>query len=324
MPSFSLLGALEFRSVISSLQQEATGSTLDAFEPLLTPYPGGHYHNFGHSRSRSHGSLRSGSPQLSDSSSDVPLNDRSPLPPPLLLPTDDLGHFLREAPPIATDSDAGPQIPQIVHTPASPRSETNGELANHTRPTRRQRIRCALSHASHILFPTLHEFYAKSLVGKVAAVFATPAVFLLTITLPVVVRSYDSTVRHEKTPSIVHALSTEDGIERTLVAEEEVTEDLQFNKWLMAVQCVFGPVFCAAVLFSTLAYRIVFYMKESDILCRGFRRWAMDPLRDWFGKRRCRNISGDLRRQRRSPRVASGPLLHGFSCRYGLDHGHRR
>jgi sodium/potassium/calcium exchanger 6 len=282
MPSFSLLGALEFRSVISSLQQEATGSTLDAFEPLLTPYPGGHYHNFGRSRSRSHGSFRSGSPQLSDSSSDVPLNDRSPLPPPPLLPADDLGHSLQEAPLISTDSDAGPQIPQIqiVHTPASPHSETNGELANHTQPTRRQQIRCALSHASHILFPTLHEFHAKSLVGKVAAVFATPAVFLLTVTLPVVVRSYDSTVRHEKTPSIVHTLSTEDGIEHTLIAEEEVPEDLQFNKWLIAVQCVFGPVFCAAVLFSTLVYRIIFYMKESDILCRGFRTRAMDPLRD--------------------------------------------
>jgi sodium/potassium/calcium exchanger 6 len=274
MPSFSLLGALEFRSVISSLQEEAAGSTLEAFEPLLTPYPGGHYHSFGRSRSRSHGSIRSGSPQLSDSSSDVPLNDRSPFPS-RLLPVDDSGSSLRE-PLITTDSDAGPQIPQIVHTPASPSSETNMDLVHHTPPTRRQRIRRVLTHALHILFPTLHEFHKKSLLGKVAAVFAAPAVFMLTVTLPVVVRSYDSpSYRHEKTPSVViHTLSVDDGIERTLVAEEEVLEEmqeLQFNKWLMAVQCVFGPVFCAAVLFSTLVYLGLFSdMKGSEILCRGF------------------------------------------------------
>jgi sodium/potassium/calcium exchanger 6 len=30
--------------------------------------------------------------------------------------------------------------------------------------------------------------------------------------------------------------------------------ELKFNKWLMAVQCAFGPLFCTAVLFSTSVY----------------------------------------------------------------------
>jgi sodium/potassium/calcium exchanger 6 len=125
----------------------------------------------------------------------------------------------------------------------------------------------------HVLFPTLHEFHSKSLLGKIAAVFATPAVFMLTVTLPVVVRPYDSQGYPEKTPSTNHTLSIidEDGNEPTLVAEEEQMREFQFNKWLMAIQCVFGPVFCTAVLFSTLVYLGSFsHVKISDISYRGY------------------------------------------------------
>jgi len=87
------------------------------------------------------------------------------------------------------------------------------------------------------------------------AVFAAPSVFALTVTLPVVVRSYDIPgYRYEKAPSIVNTHSTfeEEGIERTLVAEEEPAEihEMEFNKWLMAIQCAFGPLFVTAVLFK--------------------------------------------------------------------------
>ena len=61
-----------------------------------------------------------------------------------------------------------------MHTPTFPRSETNGELAN-LQSTRYQQIRCPLSLTSHILFPTLHEFYAKSLLGIVVAIFVAQA-----------------------------------------------------------------------------------------------------------------------------------------------------
>lgn len=269
MPSFSLVGALEFRSVISSLQQDAAGSSLGTFEPRLTPYIGGHYHGIGHSRSRSH----SGSIHTSDASSDVPLSDRSPLPRASHLAPDQ-GPSLPESPLILINSDTEPRIPEISHTPASPRSDDSGDIAHYEVATRRQTVHLALERMCHILFPTMHEFKTKSLLGKVAAVFAAPAVFALTITLPVVVRPYDSLGdRYEKAPNTINVFE-EDGIERTLVAEDVVLgemHELRFNKWLMAVQCALGPLFCTAVLFSTSIFLVFLSQNEknSDSLCRG-------------------------------------------------------
>ncbi|KAI0303818.1 Sodium/calcium exchanger protein-domain-containing protein [Multifurca ochricompacta] len=260
MPSFSLVGALEFRSVISSLQQEAAGSSLSAFEPPLTPYPGGHYHGYGHSRSRSRGSVHSGSVNAWDASLDVPLNDRSPLASIPSLPSDDLDPRSEEAPLIFIGSGVETQIPEIYHTPASPRLDTNGDHTLHIASTRHQGVGLVLARAFHILFPTLHEFQTKSLLGKAVAVLATPAVFALTITLPVVVEPYHSArYRHEKAQSINDTLVTfeEDGTERILIAEDEVQEKMpgfQFNKWLMAVQCTLGPLFCVAVFFKGATY----------------------------------------------------------------------
>lgn len=267
LPSFSLVGALEFRSVISSLQQEAAGSSLGAFEPLLTPFPGGHYHSFSRSRSRSGSSIRSGSAHTSEASSDVPLSARSPLSS-APLPPDDLAPSSQEEAPLILIDSTMPRIPEISYTPASPLLDTNRDVAHLTVATRHQGVCLVLTRAFHILFPTLHKFHTKSLLAKVSAVFAAPSVFALTITLPVVVRPYNSVgCRHEKAPSMISALSTfeEDGIERTLIAEEQVLEEmheLQFNKWLMAVQCAFGPLFCAAVLFSMLIYLCFFLSSE--------------------------------------------------------------
>ena len=42
--------------------------------------------------------------------------------------------------------------------------------------------------------------------------------------------------------------------------EEEVAEEmheLKFNKWLMAVQCTLGPLFCVAILFGASPLRDV-------------------------------------------------------------------
>jgi sodium/potassium/calcium exchanger 6 len=49
----------------------------------------------------------------------------------------------------------------------------------------------------------------------------------------------------------------EEGVERTLTAEAVVEKEMHdpgFNKWLMAVQCALGPVFCATVLFCWSSY----------------------------------------------------------------------
>ena len=79
---------------------------------------------------------------------------------------------------------------------------------------------------------------------------------LLTLTLPVVVTPYESahTPREKMLGSDPNLIDfEEEGVERVLIAEEEVQEDMHgmgFNKWLTAAQCTFGPLFCVGVLFS--------------------------------------------------------------------------
>ncbi|KAH9058375.1 Sodium/calcium exchanger protein-domain-containing protein [Lactarius vividus] len=236
MPSFSLVGALEFRSVISSLHQDAAGSSLNAFEPPLTPYPGGHYHGYSHSRSISRGSAYREGANIWETSSDVPLNDRSPLPPAPPLPIDDSDRLPTETPLILIDGDIEPLIPEITPLPESSRSD-----CNHANTPPRCRP-CWFPRFPHP-FPTLHGFRTKTLLGKAAAVLAAPAVF------PYVSAHH----RHEKAQSANNTLISfeEDGIERALIADEAGQEDeLHFNKWLMGVQCILGPLFCVGVLFK--------------------------------------------------------------------------
>lgn len=246
MPSFSLVGALEFRRIVSSLQQEASGSSLSLFEGPHSPYPGGHYHH--RSRSASHTPQVDDQQDPWDATLGVPLDERSPL--------------------LADDQHVEPdqhqQIPMISHTPASPLpSETDTESQHshfhmhHAAPSRWRRIARVLGHTFHVLFPTLHGFRSKSFLGKIAAVLAAPAVMALTLTLPVVVTAYhDSSREREK----LHGGGSEnrlidfeeEGVERALIAEDEVEEEmheLKYNKWLMAVQCTLGPLFCVAILF---------------------------------------------------------------------------
>ncbi|RPD61064.1 hypothetical protein L226DRAFT_462458 [Lentinus tigrinus ALCF2SS1-7] len=259
MPSFSLVGALEFRRVVSSLQRDAAASTLSHFESPLTPYS--------YRRSRRGTSSASRSPMRSpnthnferdpwDAALGVPLNERSPpriVAPPLHETPQDVGELT--------------PIPSISHTPASPTalSETDAESQTFVADTPHSRAMGVLAHVGHILFPTLHNFGTKSFLGKIAAVLAAPAVMALTLTLPVVVTSYEAPGASEKKhahPSAGAGESRlidfeEEGMERTLIAEEEVEEglhDLQFNKWLMAVQCCLGPLFCVAVLLDGVTH----------------------------------------------------------------------
>jgi sodium/potassium/calcium exchanger 6 len=133
------------------------------------------------------------------------------------------------------------------------------------------------------LFPSLHHFRSKTVLGQIASVFAAPAVMLLTLTLPVVVTPYESRHHsHEKTPGQEDNLIDfeEEGVERILIAEEEVEEEMHgmpFNKWLTAVQCICGPLFCAAVLFGN-AKQVYFITSTRLILALGgnaYQIWAM-------------------------------------------------
>ncbi len=253
MPSFSLVGALEFRRVVSSLQRDAAASTLSHFESPLTPYS---YRRARGTSSASRSPLRTPNSNLHnlerdpwDAALGVPLDERSP---PRIIAAP-----LHETPP---DVGELAPIPSIAHTPASPTapSETDAESQTYVADTPSARAMSVLAHVGHILFPTLHNFGTKSVLGKIAAVLAAPAVMALTVTLPVVVTSYQDPGASEKkyshSPGATESRLIdfeEEGVERTLIAEEEVEEgmhDLQFNKWLMAVQCCLGPLFCVAVL----------------------------------------------------------------------------
>lgn len=244
MPSFSLVGALEFRRIVSSLQQNAAGSSLNVFD-TPSPYPGGHYHSRSRSVSRTPGS------ETRDPWDAVPLDDRSP---PQIA-----------TPPPNSSEDISP-VPIISHTPASPvasEADTEVQHPTHTRPSRRQQVARVFGHAFHLIFPTLHGFRTKPFLGKIAAILAAPAVMVLTLTLPVVVTAYEDGGRerekhhHAQSPMEVRDSRLvdfeEEGVERALIAEEVVAEEmheLKFNKWLMAVQCTLGPLFCVAILFG--------------------------------------------------------------------------
>ena len=286
MPSFSLIGALEFRRVVASLQHEAAGNSLNIFDTPISPYPGGHYHQ--HTSSHHHRMYSNGShtrtPALSFSdegqdpwdaalarSHGVPLSQRVSISMDDEAPQDGTLRVPdHEAPPV-------PPIPAIACTPASP-SEADMSMATETSsipyvpPTRRQKLFRTLSVIWHVLFPTLHNFRSKSFLGMIAAVFAAPAVMALTLTLPVVVSDHEHDGAHsEKVDGYpggefgsgrgdVGRLVDfeEEGVgQRTLVADDDVDDDeedavheLKFNKWLMAVQCAIAPLFCVSILFG--------------------------------------------------------------------------
>ncbi len=124
--------------------------------------------------------------------------------------------------------------------------------------SRRRRWMHVVRRILHTLFPSLYHFGDKTVAGKLASLFAAPAVMMLTLTLPVVVMKYEhahNSPRHVPEGRLVDF--EEEGIERVLVAEEEAKDeihDMDYNKWLTAVQCVAGPLFAVSVLFSAFCF----------------------------------------------------------------------
>ncbi|KAJ3926414.1 MAG: Sodium/calcium exchanger protein-domain-containing protein [Lentinula lateritia] len=255
MPSFSLVGALEFRQVVASLRNEASSSSLNIFDSPVTPYAGGHYHSRPRSRPRT--------PATHDHDRDpwdaaLALDERSPHVHVIPAPSDshpgspDLNsssYF--DDPPTSISS----SIPTISHTPASPTGTESDAEYPHLPLSKWQRSKHTFGACYHTLFPTLHRFRSQSVLGQIASIFAAPAVMLLTLTLPVVVTPYISTHHAREKLDNSHNLIDfeEEGIERVLIAEEEVEDEMHgvgFNKWLTSVQVLLGPLFCIAVLFS--------------------------------------------------------------------------
>jgi solute carrier family 24 (sodium/potassium/calcium exchanger), member 6 len=267
LPSFSIIGALEFREVVQSLRREASAnSSLGMFESPVTPYAGGHYHSPYSTirRGRRPASIMSQGEDLSNS---VPLLDTRTRP---TSPVQDTAYYAsapgRLQPNEADDyfsatNNMNASVPSILRTPASP-TLSDGQEVLYTPPTGKQRILDVLWQIFHTAFPTLAHFPDSSWMGRIAGIFAAPAVFLLTITLPVVVTRHEESHAKVEKPIItidnaplIEFNDEEDAMERVLYAEEEMQEEmreLSYSKWLMAVQCVMGPLFCVVVLYAGL------------------------------------------------------------------------
>lgn len=264
LPSYSLLGALEFRTAVNQLlQQSSAGPNVHVLDASpITPYAAGHYHN----PLLSHSSRRGSESDVADTESnpweaslgglplderhhDESLNGSTALQPPHT-------HLRVQTDSVALSSGAGA-------SPISPSLRSPASEIEPRKRSKRQRVKSILKDIFHTLFPTLYDFRHKSIVGMVAALFAAPAVLSLTLTLPVVVTPQPAEDVPEKVltpagPTLGTLIDfEEEGVERALVAEEIVEEELhelQFNKWLMVVQCICGPLFCVSVLFSSSAH----------------------------------------------------------------------
>ncbi len=250
MPSFSLVGALEFRHVVESLRQDAPDATMNMFDSIpslhsQTPYAGGHYHSHPHSRSRTRTPSREIDPW--DTALSVPMNDRSP-PQLILTPAQDEPETMHMY-------ESGHLDEMSQSSISIPRTLSDGDDTDSTFvPPATSKLIYVLREVYHTLFPSMHHFHNQSVLGKVASLFAVPAVMLLTITLPVVVTPYDHDhSAHEKMADSHNLIGfEEEGEERALLAEDIMQEQLHgvtFSKWLTAVQCVLGPLFCIGVLF---------------------------------------------------------------------------
>lgn len=260
IPSFSLVGALEFRDVVSSLRKQAAATSLGIFESPVTPYAGGHYHTRISSTRSPLASLRSSMDEATLNG--LRLGTRShggTISPHSMIRSEPRDFLSSDADDYFSNPSHGQQpVPTIFRTPASPAmsaSDADSEEQLYTPQTKSQRVSAALLQTGHTLFPTLHNFQSQTIVMKIARLFAAPAVLFLTLTLPVVVTPYPNA--HPAPEKLYDGDARlvdfeEEGMERVLIAEEEVEtmHELSFSKWLMAAQCVFGPLFCVKVLFG--------------------------------------------------------------------------
>jgi len=287
LPSFSLIGALEFRSVVTALRRESNTSALEIFQQSpITPFAAGHYPRRSGTPATLHGSLsRDGSLELPHVHEPRGhLSERNPWESTLGQPRDDSlspedarsSHrpsVLQLPPPLAGKSPV-PSIHIIDDEEGdvqSPGTETSfaEDTSPRPPPSKRQRLQSAFTRTMRVLFPTLVYFTDKSFVGMVVALFAAPAVLALTVTLPVVFTPQGDSKTIEKgteaTRSPLDGGGAEgqlidyddEGADWALVAEDIVGEEmheLRLNKWLMATQCVLGPLFCAAVLLGGIKH----------------------------------------------------------------------
>jgi hypothetical protein len=120
----------------------------------------------------------------------------------------------------------------------------------------------------HTLFPTLLDFGSKSWLQKILAVIAIPAVFCLTITLPVVDNETvdaDGEIKLPSGPSspttILSSLpDASSDVVRPVSSDGEMTVPPRgWNRWLTGVQCICAPLFMTFVFFRIFPNDIAHY-----------------------------------------------------------------
>ncbi|KIJ52641.1 hypothetical protein M422DRAFT_26210 [Sphaerobolus stellatus SS14] len=243
LPSFSLLRALEFRDVVASLQHQSSAMTLSAFEAPLTPFTGRSIR----SRVSSVGTLRDEINPF-DEALERQFN---------------LDRLRTEGSPDIGPSEAATGLNGHAHILST--STADDEL-HYRPPTFWQRIQHTIYRISQIIFPHLHNFSHKSIASIFVGIFATPGVLALTLTIPVVTTSMEEGV-HLRSP-VDDTINThlldfeEDGVERVLVAEDELKDELYggaYHKWLTAFQCAIGPIFCVSMVMG-MGHNMFWYL----------------------------------------------------------------
>ncbi|EUC64802.1 sodium/calcium exchanger protein [Rhizoctonia solani AG-3 Rhs1AP] len=265
LPSFSLLGALEFRTVVNSLHGSSTAGTLSMFDAPVSPYAAGHYHrrlsivSSGSAASSVRRGAVTAPPAMDqadleeqrdpwDAAFSLQLSERGGANNgAALAPAAEIHRTKSPVPsihvfsPSTLSNGAGPAGPRKLFVPEDAQVQPQWKLV--------------LCQVMHTLFPSLVDLPSRPWLWKIVAVCSAPAIFALTLTLPVVVndpKSESSPGEGPVTPLLVDydESDAEDEIIQAHMEAEEHVHDVHFNKWLTAVQCALSPVFCVSVLFS--------------------------------------------------------------------------
>lgn len=108
------------------------------------------------------------------------------------------------------------------------------------------------------LFPTLVDFESKTWFQKILSVIAVPAVFCLTITLPVVDTEQSDAEGELKLPSgqaspTILVSPLPDGSSELFhpLADEDAMVPRAWNRWLTGIQCIFAPLSITFIFFGT-------------------------------------------------------------------------
>ncbi|KAF9520833.1 hypothetical protein BS47DRAFT_1311298 [Hydnum rufescens UP504] len=232
LASFSLLGALEFRSVVTSLRRDSAAPILYAFE--------------------SPKQLRFCWGSLS-----------SPIPPSTPADSSRRVQPLQYSPKQITARESPRSLPSLEEALSSSsisaplNVDTGAQIS--TKRSKTGRVLKFAGQIAHVVFPTLHRLRTKNVLGIMASILAAPAVLLLTISLPVVISHVPDESKPQELLREGRLIDFEPSESEGAIlyeAQEGTQDGLAFNKWLTATQLTLGPLFVVAVCFGHQPYAL--------------------------------------------------------------------